>query len=322
MENKQEYWGALAAGYFFLAALGAMMFIVAAVLDLAGTAVAELINGWVCLAAVVVAGIGAMLLTVELGNKMKFYLVMAKPTSIMSFGAIIMSAFMAIAFVYATTFFDFIPWYPAYGLREVLVVLGIVAAVVLVSYPGLELGEARGRSFWNGSGLVPLFLVYGAASGIAGVLLISMILGQAQDPAILRLNGGVLFGFIAAQAVLLAGYLMGVSNTGAEEAKRAVAAILRGSLRTKFWWGVVAAGLAVPLIIYLCGNSPALTAVKAVLILVGCACFRCVFLQAAVRRSLPGEENEWMSVQEEAQLGLRLEQRWKEKEAWLYGGNR
>lgn len=92
-----------------------------------------------------------------------------------------------------------------------------------------------------------------------------------------------------------------------------------GALEDEVLVGVVAAGLAVPLIIYLCGNNPALTAVKAVLILVGCACFRCVFLQAAVRRSLPGEENEWMNVQEEAELGLRLEQRWKEKEAWLYG---
>ena len=321
MEKRQEYFGALAAGYFFLAAMGAMMFIVAAVLDLTGNAVAELINGWVTLAAAVVTGIGALLLTVELSKKMKFYLVMTKPSSRMGLGSISMSAVVVIAFVYSSTFFDFIPWYPAHGLRGVLAVLGIIAAVVLAAYPGLELGEARGRAFWNGSGLVPLFLVNGAVSGIAGVLLISTILGQAQSPAVLALGGGVLFGCLAVQAVLLAGYLMGVHSSGAEEGRRAVEAILRGSLSAKFWWGVVVSGLAVPLLLYLFGNSPALTVIKAILILIGCACFRCVFLQAGVRRSLPGEENEWMSVEEEAQLGLRLEQRWKEKETWLYGGN-
>ncbi|NPV30102.1 MAG: polysulfide reductase NrfD [Firmicutes bacterium] len=320
METKQEYWGSLAAGYFFLAALGAMMFVIAAVLDLAGVALAGQINGWVSLVALIVTGIGALLLTVELGDKTKFYLVMTKPSSIMSLGAMMMSAFMVIALVYTTTFFSFVPWYPAYGLREVLAVLGIIAAVGLVAYPGLELGEARGRAFWNGSGLVPLFLVNGASSGIAGVILMSVILGEAQSPAILKLNGGIWFGFIVAQVILLTGYLLGIKNTGVEEARRAVAGILQGDLRVKFWWGVVVAGALMPLIMYLFGNSPALLAAKAILVLIGCACFRCVFLQAAVRRSLPGEESEWMSAQEEAKLGLQLEKRWKEKEAWLYGG--
>lgn len=319
VEKKQEYWGALAAGYMFLAALGAMMFLVAAVLDLSGSSLVERINGWACLAAVVVTAIGAMFLTVELGDKTKFYLVMMKPSSIMSFGSIVMSLFMIIAFLYTTTFFEFIPWYKAYGLRETLAVLGIVAAVLLVSYPGIELSEARGRAFWNGSGLVPLFLVNGLSSGIAGLILTSVILGKAHEPVVLLMSGGIWFGVLFANLVLLNAYLLGVRNIGAEEAERALSLILRGELKTRFFLGAVTCGILLPLVIYIFGNNPALLAVKAVLVLIGSACFRGVVLQAGVRRAIPGEENELISAQEEAELGCRLERRWKEKEVWLYG---
>ena len=152
------------------------MFIVIAILDLTGFSLVEQINGWAGLVAVVITGIGGLFLTIDLSDKMKFYLVLTRPSCIMSFGSITMTVFLVIAFVYTTTFFSFIPWYQAYGFREILAVLGIIAAVLLVAYPGLELGEARGRAFWNGSGLVPLYLINGASSGIAEWLLFRLYL--------------------------------------------------------------------------------------------------------------------------------------------------
>lgn len=318
MERKQNYWGGLAAGYFFMAALGAMMFLVIAVLDLAGVKIVTQTNGWISLAALVATGIGALLLMVELGNKLKFYLVLTRPAAVMSLGAIIMSLFMVIAFIYATFFFSFIPWAGLIGLRKFLAVIGILAALGLVAYPGVELGEARGRAFWNGSALVPLFLITGAVSGLAGTLLMLTLLGYSQNSASLIINV-VLFGLLIIQLLTVSTYIISMKNGGIEEAVRTVESILHGSFRSSFWGGIIWGGTIIPLLLYLAGSSITILVLKTVLVLIGGACFRSVFLQAAVRKSLPGEENDWNDEKETARLALELEQRWQQKAEWLYG---
>jgi hypothetical protein len=40
-------------------------------------------------------------------------------------------------------------------------------------------------------------------------------------------------------------------------------------------------------------------------------------LLAAVRKAIPGEENEWVSREEAAHLAIQLEKRWQEKAVWL-----
>ena len=119
---------------------------------------------------------------------------------------------------------------------------------------------------------------------------------NGTDPIILKLNGAIWFGFIVANLVVTAGYLWGIHNTGIEEARRAVAGILDGPFKVNFWLGIIVIGAFVPLIMYLFGNSPALLAIKAILVLIGCAIFRNVFLQAAVRKHFQVKKKVWMST--------------------------
>lgn len=72
-------------------------------------------------------------------------------------------------------------------------------------------------------------------------------------------------------------------------------------------------GTVVPLALYLLAGTSVILIIKAVLLLMGGACFRNVFLQAAVRKVVPGEENEWYSREDIAQLAAALEKRWQEK---------
>lgn len=317
MEKKQELWGGLASASFFLVSTGAMMLVALALLDLAGTGLPPEFFGYGSLAAVVLGAIGGLLLMVEAGNKAKAYLIVANPASAASKNAIFMTLFMGFAFVYATFFFGFIPWAGLIMLKNLVAVIGIIVALCAVVIPGIELGEARGREFWNASALVPLFLLSSAASGLAAVLLLLVIMGFIPTVASVLVNV-VLIVFLVLTFISMVTYVLGMKHSGAEEANRGAKLILEGELKGKFWGGAIILGLILPLIFYLFAATPSVLAVKSILILIGMACFRSVFLQAGVRVWIPGEEHDLYSTEEIAVLGDQLEKCWQERADWLY----
>jgi formate-dependent nitrite reductase membrane component NrfD len=289
-----------------------MMLVTLAVLDLAGSDIAVRLNGWASLAAVVFGAIGGLLLMVEAGNKAKAYLIIANPASMASKNAIMMTSVIGLAFIYATFFFDFIPWAGLIGLRTIVAVIGIIAALIAVMVPALELGEARGRAFWNSAALIPVFLITAAVTGMATVILVAAVTGLAGDAAI-NVIDKVLLGFIVLQLLSVWGYVRGMEHSGAEEARRAAGNILHGDFKNCFWGGVIIVGTILPLVLYLINSVWLILIIKAVLLLIGGACFRNVFLLAAVRKVVPGEENEWYSHEDIAELAAALEKRWQEK---------
>jgi formate-dependent nitrite reductase membrane component NrfD len=312
METKQEYWEGLAAGSFFLVATAAMMLVTLAVLDLAGSDIAVRLNGLASLVAVVFGAIGGLLLMVEAGNKAKAYLIIANPASMASKNAIMMTSVIGLAFIYATFFFDFIPWAGLIGLRTIVAVIGIIAALIAVMVPALELGEARGRAFWNSAALIPVFLITAAVTGMATVILAAAVMGLAGDASI-NVIDKVLLGFIVLQLLSVWGYVRGMEHSGAEEARRAAGNILHGDFKNCFWIGVIATGTVLPLALCLVNSVSLILIIKAILLLIGGACFRNIFLQAAVRKVVPGEEHEWYSREDIAELAAALEKRWQEK---------
>ncbi len=316
LEKRQEHWKGLAVGYLILAAMGAMMFVVVALLDLLGVNEAKQWNGWMALASLVITGVGAIFLLVELGNKPKFILVFSNPSSIMTIGAYALTLFMIADFIYATFFFDFIPWSGLSGLKDFFAILGIVAALLLVTYPGIELGEARGRRFWNGSALVPLFLISATATGVACVILAFVILGQGAADVIKVLDF-TLLGLVIILPLMVGSYLLGMKHSGQVGAERAVAIILHGYYETAFYGGFLLIGTVLSLATYLGGFIPSMLAIKSVAVLIGGACLRNIFLGAAVQTGVPGEEREWYEEKELKYLAKRLDRRWQEKEKWL-----
>ena len=317
MEKQQEYWGSLPAWYFFLAAMGAMLFVIVAVTDLAGNQIAGHINGWAGLVSFAVAVIGALLLLIELTHKSRGHLVNARPfASVMSFGSLLQSLYIPLVFIYATFFFNFIPWAGLGWLRAIVAVLAIITALLYVTYPGIELGEAKGRSFWNGGGLMGVFLVNGAATGAAALLLL-LVLGYDEHVYTAAISG-LTAGLLLIQLLTVPGYVLGMKLSSAEEARRGANTLWSGELSTSFWGGVIILGTLLPLLISLLVSSTYWLVIAAVLILVGGICFRHNFLRAAVRVILPGEERPEMSKEETAKLAAALEARWQEKACWLH----
>jgi protein NrfD len=231
--------------------------------------------------------------------------------------AFMMTIFMGLNFIYATFFFKFIPWYGWDYIRAVVAILGIIAALIAIMVPAFELGEARGRGFWNTGALIPVFFITSAVTGLGTVLLVATFMGFAGDTSIITLDS-ILLGFIVLQLLTVWGYVKGMEHSGAEEARRAAHNVLQGEFKNSFWGGVIIIGTIIPLIMYLFGGSPVIIMIKAILLLVGGACFRNIFLQAAVRKIIPGEEHVWGSREETAKLAADLEKRWQEKAVILF----
>lgn len=318
MEDKQAIWGGLAAGYFFCAAFGAMVFAVIAFLDIISLPLAGGISGPGSFLALAAAGLGGLLLIAELGNKKRFLLVFSRIRSIMGMGAIFLSGFLVLAGIYTSFWFSVFPWAGEVVWRRTAGVLGIIFAIALVVYPGLELGEARARSFWSGSALVPLWLTAALTSGVAGVMLVAALFGLTAG-ALMAVLDKILLALILAQILLVAAYILGMRRSAPQEARLSAAMLLTGSLKKTFWWGIVVCGHLLPCLLYFGGGNTGFLALKSLFILIGEACLRAAFLQAGVRVSLPGEDNEWMQDGEIAALAARLEQAWQERAAWING---
>jgi len=278
MQN-QNTWGAMSFGYFLLAATGAGLFGTAVGLDFSGR---ESLVFAPALAALVLAGVGALLLLLELGNFWRFPYVFRRPRSIMSAGAWILLLFMGIALVYASFFWPGILWASLIVLRRAVAVVGLILAVILVAYPGIELGEAKGRPFWQGAALVPLYLV----SALTGGLALGLVL-LAFNPPVLELQWGLNL-LVILQILFSAAYLLAAAK-GVPEAKASAASITGGYLKTAWWVGVVLVGTVLAVIFSLVGAGPVWQILQGSAAFIGVVCLRYCWYYAPLRLLLPGE---------------------------------
>ncbi len=104
-----------------------------------------------------------------------------------------------------------------------------------VIIPALELGEARGRAFWNASALIPAFITSGACSGLAAVLVFGAAMGFTGSPPELLIVDVLLFIFLIITAITIIGYVFGMQFADADEARRGGAEmIIKGVFRRVF----------------------------------------------------------------------------------------
>ncbi|GFN23486.1 NrfD/PsrC family molybdoenzyme membrane anchor subunit [Thermanaeromonas sp. C210] len=303
MERRQRIWGSLAVGYFFLASVGAGCLITGLILDW-WWAFPE--DGrppeWLGLCGLVLAGTGGMLLLAELGQKMRFPMVFLRPRSVMSLGAWALGAFLLFSFAYFLAGLVFPGWG---GLRMVAGAGGCIAAVVLVVYPGLELGEARGRPFWQPAGLVPLWVV---SSAVGGVAVGGLVVAALDGPYAALLSALQAWGLFLSvlQLIFAAGYVLGMLRSGVREARESAEMLVRGPLKAWFWGGLIFLGHVIPWILLV---TPAAGWAWA-FFLVGVLGLRHVVVAAGLSLALPGNRHEYPEEEELASWAARLEEAW------------
>ena len=265
-------WGWQPALYLFLGGLGAGTFLAAAYLHFAGRGAYRKTVCAASFAAFACVAVGLLLLLAELIKPLQGLLVwqsFSNFSSWMTYGAWIAMGAMA-CFVLT----GIVTWLQGRkqkadgeeaakasggGALTAIIVVGCALALALAFYTGMLLMCADGVAIWHTALLPCLFTISAIDTGIALVEIIA--LAFAKTAPVSERHERVLWTavvtLVVLEAAVLALYLFqakaGVGAFGTYAATAVVSAntIMTGSLAVWFWAGVVACGLACPLIMAL-----------------------------------------------------------------------
>jgi len=189
------------------------------------------------------------------------------------------------------------------GLVKALAWLNVLLGIGLGIYTGILLSTMVARPLWNSAILGPLFLVSGLSAAAAMVHLVSSLV--PGHPAPRSFLGGALamlvqplgatppepktavslvradVAFLVIELVLIGLLFIGLASSSASHVA-AIDLLTSGKYATIFWWGVIVAGILVPLALQALelGHKIPHTVVPALLVLAGGFALRWVMVGA------------------------------------------
>jgi polysulfide reductase chain C len=250
----ENAWGWLIITYLFLAGAGAGAFLAAAAAKLLAPDWPEPISKIGSLISGPLVAIGTLCLVLDLEAGLwqpwrQIYL-LSNFTSMITWGVLILSAFIPVAMLYAAAMND-LPVVGPFAKRHEggLRFLGGVLAVLTAGYTGVLIAVIDGMPFWNSPALPLLFLASAVSTGLA----ITMIGAYLADPAAVKGMGNYSLGhivFLMAEFVILTLFLF-MSLTTSNESAASAGLLISGSFGSYFWILVVALGIVFPMILSL-----------------------------------------------------------------------
>jgi len=311
-------WNLLIVNYLFLAGLSAGAFAISSFATYIGgphfrrvARIGALIAPWP-------VAIGVGILVFDLGRPFAFYnlFLTVQFTSPMSIGSWLLTGFIFVTLAYAALWLpapldnllripnrahlkDFSRWTPLAQntirrWRAILAAIGFPLALGVGIYTGILLGAIPSRPFWNTPMVAQLFLFSAMSSGTATVLLVTALLGTRHEHGYeeeRRLLVSTDMVFIVLEIFMLVPFLLHHALSTWSSAS-SIELILGGEYTLWFWIGVILLGIVLPLIIEAYELFPvilkegatryslALSAVSAVLVLIGGFVLRFVFVYA------------------------------------------
>jgi formate-dependent nitrite reductase membrane component NrfD len=269
---KNPEWGLLIVWYFFLGGIAGGAYFTAAIADVFGGPRDRRVSrlGY-ALAVPLVAACGVLLI-LDLGRPERFLNMLStfKFWDPMSIGAWGIGLFGLFALVSALLSFSAAERHSA--LRRAVVLVGTVLGFFVAAYTGVLLSNTA-LPVWRDARLLgALFLVSAASTGMAAISLL-LWAGRASGgegwDKVRRADRLIMVLELVVLALFL--WLLG----------SAAAPLVSGKLAPLFWGGLVAGGLAVPLLLDVAAHRTRLAGVlSAVLVLIGGFILRYVVLMA------------------------------------------
>ncbi|MBM3299804.1 MAG: polysulfide reductase NrfD [Deltaproteobacteria bacterium] len=274
----ESAWGWLIITYLFLAGAGSGAFIAAAACDLLAPDWSKALAraGSLASGPLVAIGTSCLVLDLEAGFWQpwrQIYLV-GNLSSMISWGVLILSAFIPVAFLYAAGLNE-ITFIGRFSRRYLfwLEIIGVVLAVATAGYTGVLIAVVNGVPFWN----TPLMPVLFTASAMSTGLAVAMIGAAIIDIDTIRTLSNFALGhviFLSLEALVL-GLFIFMSLTRSVEAANSAMLLIAGPMSPYFWALVVVMGLLVPFVLsvveyYEYGQMPKILVVGAdLLVLMG-----------------------------------------------------
>ena len=281
-------WGLPVAIDLFAAGLGAAVYMLAVMAQLAGgrryravTITGALIAPWPVM-------LGVLLLVVDLGNPLRFWemilrrgegFLMFNPTSTMSIGTWLLTIFVILALVYLVVSILAIPFRWGAVLSTIVGIIGLPFALLVTIYTGVLIA-ATAEPLWNTPLLPVVFVCSAMATGIASVVFILALLQllnpEAREdspvPKLERIAGWVLAAQVLAVILFI---LFGLGSAG-------MSSMIGSGFGVLFWIGVMGLGLILPIavIFVMKVRTPQISLVLSALVLLGGFFLRYVILVA------------------------------------------
>ena len=240
----EPVWGAPIAWCLFLAGLGAGAYITSAFLRWRHPEACGMRLAGHVIAPIAVA-IGLVLLMVDaeagLHNPLRFALLLSNFGSVMTWGVVFLSVFMAVALI--TAALDLMK-------KKVpgwLEMAGAVVALCVAAYTGALLGVCNTYPLWNNALLPVLFTVSALSAGAASVLLAAVVRHADEFN-----KAGVLKKFhfcLPIIEMLLVASLCFITAFNSTAGFESVASLVAGEWAVWFWLGLVFVGLILPTVL-------------------------------------------------------------------------
>ena len=306
IQYKHRYWGFQIATYLFLGGLGGGILFINWIVSsflLPGIDLSQILMLPTFIALIAIA-LGLFFLVEELGQPPVFYRAYVTATSIIKWGAVLLTiaSFGALFWLLG----NWSPRTPILGFLSVFNFLGGLSHVWLAAaglsgfgimvYTGVMLSTLKAHSFWATPALPILFTISALSTACAGIMLSmggwpGVMVGILDLEVrhfihqILHLCDIVLvFAEITVLLIMVLSFLGAGNRTQQRVAQRWV----KGSYAPVFWLGMVGLGLVVPLICNLSGNMTA-SLLASVLVLCGGCLLRFLCVWSDDRQPLEGE---------------------------------
>ena len=285
-------WGWKIAAYLWTKSIASGVMLVAAImlgLRFFGEPVLNIAIPAIALLALAATG---LLLIVDLKRPDRFFYLLTKPNfrSWLVIGSYILIAYgvLCVAWLACGVLYG--------GVPAALIIPTAILAVAAACYSAFLFAQAKGRDLWQSPMFFWHLLVQAFVAG-AAVLLLTTIFSLALSPHFSRLASTMKL-YLAGRAFLCLLFFLFVSLIMVlvevflphmtEDLKAAVANMVRGPLRIRFWFFAVGAGMVLPLVLLTCvivipstvRTDLALMAVAASLSLAGVWWFEDVWVKA------------------------------------------
>ncbi len=235
-------WSGIIACYLFLGGLGGGAFATSAFLAWRHPEAVTMrkLGHWIA-PIVVIVGLVLLMFDAKAGlhNPLRFALLLTNFGSVMTWGVVILAAFVIVALV--ALIIDLMKRRVPMWLEIVGAVLGICVAI----YTGCLLGVCKTFPLWNTALLPILFLVSAMSTGMAAMLLAATIGCRREFDAV---GGFRKFHFFLpiAEMVLVASLLFITYNSAESAGAASVMNLVAGKCSVAFWLVFVLLGLVVP----------------------------------------------------------------------------
>jgi len=233
-------WGWKVAAYLWTKSIAAGALLIAGLGVLFQLGEGGWLSGTVApLLALVFLGITTGLLVFDLKRPERFLFILLKPNlrSWLVWGAFILLAYGVVAMAWLVA-----GWGGGVGALRVLALPAVLLAAAAAGYSALLFGQAEGRDFWQSPLVLPQLLLSAAVAGDAALLFVEGV-GRRDPEVLAALSLWLVPGVLAHGGALL---LELFAHHASVDAARASRLITRGHYRTRFWGGVMVAGIVAP----------------------------------------------------------------------------